>query len=180
MASEDIGNADPRGLEIALNARAGPGRLGSRRANWRSPRQLPISPAHQRATPFYTAFNLAMASARDPRLARSAGAPAQRAHPADERTWLWQAFTAMRTTRPGAFAGRDLSARPAAGSAISTAGRARPGIKIADKLAQLRGLDRQAIDRNEATNRPAARTDYSCSQGGAFCRMLFPCTRAVP
>lgn len=50
MASEDIGNADPRALSLALAAWDTQERLGSRKGNWLLPRQLPIWLARLKAT----------------------------------------------------------------------------------------------------------------------------------
>lgn len=50
IASEDIGNADPRALQIAMDAWEAQERLVPPRANWRSLRQLPILPFRPRVT----------------------------------------------------------------------------------------------------------------------------------
>lgn len=50
MASEDIGNADPRALQLALNAWETQERLGSPEGIWRWRRRRPISPVRPRAT----------------------------------------------------------------------------------------------------------------------------------
>jgi len=50
IASEDIGNADPRALQIAMDAWEAQERLGSPEGSWRLPRQLPILLFRPRAT----------------------------------------------------------------------------------------------------------------------------------
>lgn len=52
MASEDIGNADPRGLELALNAAHAYERLGSLKANYRWRKPSFIWPARRKAMRF--------------------------------------------------------------------------------------------------------------------------------
>ena len=62
MAVEDIGLADPRALEIALNARHTYERLGFRpRANSRSPRRRSSWPARPKSNAAYKAYNAARA-----------------------------------------------------------------------------------------------------------------------
>ena len=51
VASEDIGNADPNALNLALNAYQTYERLGAPKATSLSPRPSPTSPSRQKATP---------------------------------------------------------------------------------------------------------------------------------
>ena len=150
MASEDIGNADPRGLEIALNAWQVQERLGSPEGELAIAQAVAYLACAPKSNAVYTAFNLAMASARD------SGSLDVPVHLRNAPTRLMKELGYGKAYRyahdePGAFAAgetylpdelQDLQFyRPVARGLE---------IKIADKLAQLRELDRQAIDRKES------------------------------
>jgi putative ATPase len=64
MASEDIGNADPRGLEIALNAWQVQQRLGSPEGELAIAQAVVYLACAAKSNAVYTAFNEAMAAAR--------------------------------------------------------------------------------------------------------------------
>lgn len=65
MASEDIGNADPRGLEIALNAWQAQERLGSPEGELAIGHAVTYLASVPKSNAVYTAFNAAMAEARE-------------------------------------------------------------------------------------------------------------------
>jgi len=65
MASEDIGNADPRGLEIALNAWSTYERLGSPEGELAIAQAISYLASTAKSNAVYTAFGLAMKDARD-------------------------------------------------------------------------------------------------------------------
>ena len=65
MASEDIGNADPRGLEIALNAWNTYERLGSPEGELSIAQALIYLASTAKSNAVYTAFGLAMKDARE-------------------------------------------------------------------------------------------------------------------
>ena len=65
MASEDIGNADPRGLEIALNAWNTYERLGSPEGELAIAQAIAYLASTAKSNAVYTAFGLAMKDARD-------------------------------------------------------------------------------------------------------------------
>ena len=65
MASEDIGNADPRGLEIALNAWNTYERLGSPEGELAVAQAIAYLASTAKSNAVYTAFGLAMKDARE-------------------------------------------------------------------------------------------------------------------
>lgn len=65
MASEDIGNADPRGLEIALNAWNAYERLGSPEGELAIAQAIVYLASTAKSNAVYTAFGLAMDDARE-------------------------------------------------------------------------------------------------------------------
>ena len=65
MASEDIGNADPRGLEIALNAWNTYERLGSPEGELAIAQAITYLASTAKSNAVYTAFGLAMKDARE-------------------------------------------------------------------------------------------------------------------
>jgi len=65
MASEDIGNADPRGLEIALNAWNAYERMGSPEGELAIAQAITYLASTAKSNAVYTAFGLAMKDARD-------------------------------------------------------------------------------------------------------------------
>jgi len=64
MASEDIGNADPRGLEIALNAWQVQERLGSPEGELAVAQAVVYLASAAKSNAVYTAYNQAMAAAK--------------------------------------------------------------------------------------------------------------------
>jgi len=65
MASEDIGNADPRGLEIALNAWNAFERMGSPEGELAIAQAITYLASTAKSNAVYSAFGLAMKDARD-------------------------------------------------------------------------------------------------------------------
>ena len=65
MASEDIGNADPRGLEVALNAWNTYERLGSPEGELAIAQAIAYLASTAKSNAVYTAFGLAMQDARE-------------------------------------------------------------------------------------------------------------------
>jgi putative ATPase len=65
MASEDIGNADPRGLEIALNAWNAYERMGSPEGELAIAQAISYLASTAKSNAVYAAFGLAMKDARD-------------------------------------------------------------------------------------------------------------------
>ncbi len=65
MASEDIGNADPRGLEVALNAWNTYERLGSPEGELAIAQAIAYLASTAKSNALYTAFGLAMKDARE-------------------------------------------------------------------------------------------------------------------
>ncbi len=65
MASEDIGNADPRGLEITLNAWNAYERMGSPEGELAIAQAITYLASTAKSNAVYTAFGLAMKDARD-------------------------------------------------------------------------------------------------------------------
>ncbi|MBT8428994.1 MAG: recombination factor protein RarA, partial [Gammaproteobacteria bacterium] len=65
MASEDIGNADPRGLEVALNACQVQERLGSPEGELAIAQAVVYLACAAKSNAVYRAFNQAMAAAKD-------------------------------------------------------------------------------------------------------------------
>jgi putative ATPase len=65
MASEDIGNADPRGLEIALNAWGTFERMGSPEGELAIAQAITYLASTAKSNAVYTAFGLAMKDARE-------------------------------------------------------------------------------------------------------------------
>jgi len=150
MASEDIGNADPRGLEIALNAWQVQERLGSPEGELAIAQAVAYLACAPKSNAVYTAFNQAMASARD------SGSLEVPVHLRNAPTRLMKELGYGKAYRyahdePGAFAAGETYLP----DQLRDAQFYRPverglEIKIADKLAQLRELDRQAVERNDA------------------------------
>ena len=149
MASEDIGNADPRGLEIALNAWQVQERLGSPEGELAIAQAVAYLACAPKSNAVYTAFNQAMASACD------SGSLEVPVHLRNAPTRLMKELGYGKAYRyahdePGAFAAGETYLP----DQLRDARFYRPverglEIKIADKLAQLRELDRQAIERND-------------------------------
>ncbi len=127
MASEDIGNADPRALTMALEACAVYERLGSPEGELAIAQAIVFMACAAKSNAVYTAFNAARRRCRQARLARGPAAPAQRAHAPDEGHRLRQGLS-LRARRAGRLCGgRALFSGRNAGSPLLCAGAARTG-----------------------------------------------------
>ncbi len=143
MASEDIGNADPRGLEIALNAWNTYERLGSPEGELAIAQAITYLASTAKSNAVYTAFGLAMKDARElgtlevpmhirnapTRLMREFGHGKDYRYAHDEE----DAFAAGETYFPDDME-EKIYYRPVARGLE---------IKIGDKLAGLRALNRK-------------------------------------
>jgi len=144
MASEDIGNADPRALEIALNAWQVQQRLGSPEGELAIAQAVVYMACAAKSNAVYNAFNQAMA------LARESGSLEVPIHLRNAPTRLMKELGYGKAYRyahdePGAYAAGE-SYLP---DEIADARLYHPvdrglEIKIGEKLAQLRELDRRA------------------------------------
>ncbi len=144
MASEDIGNADPRGLEIALNAWQAQERLGSPEGELAIAQAVVYLACAAKSNAVYTAFNDAMQAAQrsgslevpvhlrnaPTRLMKELGYGRAYRYAHDEPG----GYAAGETYLPDALQGRRFYRPVERGLEI----------KIAEKLAQLRALDEQA------------------------------------
>ena len=90
MASEDIGNADPRALTLCLNAWDVQERLGSPEGELALAQAVIYMACAAKSNAVYKAWNAARAGIGTRRLTGSTGASAQCPHQAYERTGLWQ------------------------------------------------------------------------------------------
>ncbi len=144
MASEDIGNADPRALEVALNAWQVQQRLGSPEGELAIAQAVVYMACAAKSNALYTAFNEAMA------VARQSGSLEVPIHLRNAPTRLMKELGYGKAYRyahdePGGYAAgesylpdeiRDLSFYRPVDRGLE--------IKIGEKLAQLRELDRRA------------------------------------
>jgi len=110
MASEDIGNADPRALTMTLEACAVYERLGSPEGELAIAQAIVFMACAAKSNAVYTAYNAATADATSLGIARSAAASAQRTHPLDERNRLRQGLS-LRARRPGGYAAASATFR---------------------------------------------------------------------
>ena len=143
MASEDIGNADPRGLEIALNAWQVQERLGSPEGELAIAQAVVYLACAAKSNAVYKGFNEAMAAARQ------SGSLEVPLHLRNAPTRLMKELGYGKTYRyahdePGAYAAGEVYL-PEALWDVRFYHPVDRGleIKIAEKLAQLRELDQQ-------------------------------------
>jgi len=148
MASEDIGNADPRGLEIALNAWDVQSRLGSPEGELAIAQAVVYLASAPKSNAVYKAYNQAMASARE------SGSLEVPIHLRNAPTKLMKELGYGKAYRyahdePGAYAaGEDYLPEELQGTRFYQPVERGLEIKIADKLRQLQALDEQAKSRN--------------------------------
>ncbi len=149
MASEDIGNADPRGLQLALNAWDVQERLGSPEGELTIAQALVYLACAPKSNAVYTAFNTAMADARSggsfevpvhlrnapTKLMKELGYGREYRYAHDEP----EAYAAGETYFPEEMTPRRYYQPVPRGLEK----------KIAEKLAHLRELDRQHEEENE-------------------------------
>jgi len=144
MASEDIGNADPRGLEIALDAWQVQERLGSPEGELAIAQAVVYLASAAKSNAVYTAFNQAMAAAKD------SGSLEVPIHLRNAPTRLMKELGYGKAYRyahdePGAYAaGEHYLPEKLAGRRFYHPVDRGLEIKIAEKLERLRGLDEQA------------------------------------
>jgi putative ATPase len=144
MASEDIGNADPRALEIALNAWQVQQRLGSPEGELAVAQAVVYMACAAKSNAVYTAFNAAMASARD------SGSLEVPIHLRNAPTRLMKELGHGRAYRyahdePGAYAaGETYLPDELVGARFYEPVDRGLEIKIGEKLARLRDLDEEA------------------------------------
>jgi putative ATPase len=146
MASEDIGNADPRALEIALNAWQVQQRLGSPEGELAIAQAVVYMACAAKSNAVYTAFNQAMD------LARKSGSLEVPVHLRNAPTRLMKELGYGKSYRyahdePGAYAaGETYLPDELVGHRLYEPVDRGLEIRIAEKLAQLRELDRQASE----------------------------------
>jgi putative ATPase len=144
MASEDIGNADPRALEVALNAWQVQQRLGSPEGELAIAQAVVYMACAAKSNAVYSAFNQAMA------LARESGSLEVPIHLRNAPTRLMKELGYGKAYRyahdePGGYAAGETYLP----DEIAEADLYHPverglEIRIGEKLAQLRELDRRA------------------------------------
>ena len=144
MASEDIGNADPRGLDLALNAWQVQERLGSPEGELAIAQAVVYLACAAKSNAVYTAFNQAMAKARE------SGSLEVPIHLRNAPTRLMKELGYGKAYRyahdePGAYAaGEVYLPDELAGTRFYQPVDRGLEIRIGEKLAQLRELDRLA------------------------------------
>ena len=150
MASEDIGNADPRGLEIALNAWQVQERLGSPEGELAIAQAVAYLACAAKSNAVYSAYNQAMAAARD------SGSLEVPIHLRNAPTRLMKQLGYGKSYRyahdePGAYAaGETYLPEELEGQRFYRPVDRGLEIRISEKLAQLRELDEQAGGSDEA------------------------------
>lgn len=148
MASEDVGNADPRGLEIALSAWEVQRRLGQPEGDLAIAQAVVYLACAAKSNAVYMAFNDAMQAAR------GAGSQEVPGHLRNAPTRLLKQLGAGRGYRyahdePGAYAaGEDYLPEPLAGQRFYRPVDRGLEIRIAEKLEQLRKLDQAAQNKH--------------------------------
>ena len=144
MASEDIGNADPRALEIALNAWQVQQRLGSPEGELAIAQAVVYLACAAKSNAVYTAFNQAMQTAR------ASGSLEVPMHLRNAPTRLMKELGYGKAYRyahdePGGYAaGEDYLPEELEGARFYHPVARGLEIKIAEKLDQLRALDERA------------------------------------
>jgi putative ATPase len=143
MASEDIGNADPRGLEIALNAWDVQSRLGSPEGELAVAQAVVYLACAAKSNAVYQGFNQAMATARD------SGSLEVPVHLRNAPTRLMKELGYGKEYRyahdePGGYAaGEEYLPEALQGTRFYRPVERGLEIKIGEKLTQLRALDEQ-------------------------------------
>lgn len=152
MASEDIGNADPRGLQLALNAWDVQERLGSPEGELAIAQAVVYLACAPKSNAVYTAFNAAMRDARDE------GSQEVPLHLRNAPTKLMKELDYGKAYRyahdePEAYAAGEKYFPEAMGERVyyQPVNRGME-IKIAEKLAHLRHLDQERQDDPDANS----------------------------
>jgi len=154
MASEDIGNADPRGLEIALNAWQVQERLGSPEGELAVAQAVVYLACAPKSNAVYSGYNQAMAAAK------ASGSLEVPVHLRNAPTRLMKELGYGKAYRyahdePGGYAaGETYLPDELAGQRFYRPVDRGLEIRIGEKLAQLRELDEQA--RNSMKRKPGA------------------------
>ena len=149
MASEDIGNADPRGLEIALNAWQVQERLGSPEGELAIAQAVVYLACAAKSNAVYSAFNQAMQAAR------ASGSLEVPIHLRNAPTRLMKSLGYGRNYRyahdePGGYAaGETYLPDSLAGERFYRPVDRGLEIRIGEKLARLQALDRQTRTADE-------------------------------
>jgi putative ATPase len=144
MASEDIGNADPRGLDIALNAWQVQERLGSPEGELAIAQAVVYLASAAKSNAVYSAYNQAMAAAK------ASGSLEVPIHLRNAPTRLMKELGYGRAYRyahdePGAYAaGETYLPEELQGQSFYHPVDRGLEIKIGEKLESLRALDEQA------------------------------------
>ena len=144
MASEDIGNADPRALEIALNAWDVQTRLGSPEGELTIAQAVLYLASAPKSNAVYTAYKAAMGAARE------SGSLEVPVHLRNAPTKLMKELGYGKAYRyahdePGAYAaGENYLPDELEGARFYQPVERGLEIKIAEKLRQLEALDREA------------------------------------
>ena len=127
MASEDIGNADPRGLQLAIDAWDAFRRLGSPEGELALAQAVLYLASAPKSNKIEEAFLRAMAYVREEPVASGAATPAQRPHKADGRNGSRQGIP-VRPCRGGRVCRRRaVLPRRDAGRSLLRADGPRPG-----------------------------------------------------
>lgn len=148
MASEDIGNADPRGLDLALNAWEVQTRLGSPEGELAIAQAVLYLASAPKSNAVYQAYNRAMAAARD------SGSLEVPIHLRNAPTKLMKELGYGKQYRyahdePGAYAaGETYLPEALEGTSFYQPVERGLEIKIAEKLRQLEALDNEAKKHN--------------------------------
>jgi len=148
MASEDIGNADPRGLELALNAWEVQTRLGSPEGELAIAQAVLYLASAPKSNAVYKAYNQAMA------VARESGSLEVPIHLRNAPTKLMKELGYGKEYRyahdePGAYAaGESYLPEELEGTRFYQPVERGLEIKIAEKLRQLEALDNEAKKHN--------------------------------
>lgn len=148
MASEDIGNADPRALQIAINAWEAQERLGSPEGELTLAQAVIYLACAPKSNAVYKAYNAAMSDAKQ---SGSLGVPV---HLRNAPTKLMKALDYGKAYRyahnePEAYAaGENYFPDKLAGTCYYEPVERGLEIKIGDKLRHLKELDKKARDRS--------------------------------
>lgn len=157
MASEDIGNADPRGLELALNAWETYERLGSPEGELAIAQALIYLASAAKSNAVYSAYNHAMQDAKN------SGSLDVPVHLRNAPTTFMKVLDYGKDYRyahqeEGAYAAGESYFPESMGERIYYQPVARGlELKIGEKLAHLREQDRQAGLKKTVVNDPASR-----------------------
>ena len=126
MASEDIGNADPRALQLALEAAEAYERLGSPEGELALAQAVVFMAVRGQEQCRLRRVQGGHGGRPEERHARRADAPAQRAHRAHEGTRLWRGLSLRARRAGGLCGGGEVFSRRDGAGALLRAGAAGP------------------------------------------------------